>query len=144
MHTFEFSSGSGGAPLLPVILDLASDSASSSSSHQNGGGGVGDDDEKEYQREIIQPIVRMYATPDRAIRMALLENLERYADRLTNKDVNEKIWPHLQTGFGDVVPVIREATVKAIPLIAPKVSSARKRMAQDKITEVLISSRLRV
>lgn len=126
VHTFEFSSGSGGAPLLPVILDLASDS--SSSSHQNGGGGGGDgigDDEKEYQREIVQPIVRMYATPDRAIRMALLENLERYADRLTNKDVNEKIWPHLQTGFGDVVPVIREATVKAIPLIAPKVSSRK-------------------
>ena len=128
VHTFEFSSGSGGAPLLPVILDLASDS--SSSSHQNGGGGGGGgggigDDEKEYQREIVQPIVRMYATPDRAIRMALLENLERYADRLTNKDVNEKIWPHLQTGFGDVVPVIREATVKAIPLIAPKVSSRK-------------------
>ncbi|GAA5972574.1 hypothetical protein JCM8115_000271 [Rhodotorula mucilaginosa] len=122
VHTFEFSSGSGGAPLLPVILDLASDS--SSSSHQNGGGGGGGigDDEKGYQREIVQPIVRMYATPDRAIRMALLENLERYADRLTNKDVNEKVWPHLQTGFGDVVPVIREATVKAIPLIAPKLN----------------------
>lgn len=122
VHTFEFSSGSGGAPLLPVILDLASDSSFSSSAQNGGGGGGLGDDEKEYQREIVQPIVRMYATPDRAIRMALLENLERYADRLTNKDVNEKIWPHLQTGFGDVVPVIREATVKAIPLIAPKLN----------------------
>ncbi|GAA5978305.1 hypothetical protein JCM10908_004306 [Rhodotorula pacifica] len=118
VHTFEFSSGSGGAPLLPVILDLASESIAA-----KGATGLGDEqNEKEYQRDVIQPIVRMYATPDRAIRMALLENLERYADRLTIKDVNEKVWPHLQTGFGDVVPVIREATVKAIPLIAPKLN----------------------
>uniref|UniRef100_A0A0K3CH41 FGENESH: predicted gene_7.86 protein n=1 Tax=Rhodotorula toruloides TaxID=5286 RepID=A0A0K3CH41_RHOTO len=111
VHTLEFSSGSGGAPLLPVILDLSSSSDGSTNL-----------DEKEYQRDVIQPLVRMYATPDRAIRMALLENLERYADKLQNKDVNEKVWPHLQTGFGDVVPVIREATVKAIPLIATKLN----------------------
>ncbi|KAJ8295338.1 putative inactive serine/threonine-protein kinase scy1 [Rhodotorula toruloides] len=111
VHTLEFSSGSGGAPLLPVILDLSSSSDGSTNL-----------DEKEYQRDVIQPLVRMYATPDRAIRMALLENLERYADKLQNKDVNEKVWPHLQTGLGDVVPVIREATVKAIPLIAPKLN----------------------
>ncbi|BGP22651.1 other/SCY1 protein kinase [Rhodotorula toruloides] len=110
VHTLEFSSGSGGAPLLPVILDLSTSDGSTNL------------DEKEYQRDVIQPLVRMYAMPDRAIRMALLENLERYADKLQNKDVNERVWPHLQTGFGDVVPVIREATVKAIPLIAPKLN----------------------
>ncbi|GAA5886151.1 hypothetical protein JCM3774_002997 [Rhodotorula dairenensis] len=124
VHTFEFSSSSAGsgsaAPLLPVILDLASESANRASAGETNGND--EQAEKEYQRDVIQPIVRMYATPDRAIRMALLENLERYADRLSSKDVNEKVWPHLQTGFGDVVPVIREATVKAIPLIAPKLN----------------------
>ncbi|BGP53835.1 hypothetical protein JCM8202_005610 [Rhodotorula sphaerocarpa] len=111
VHTFEFSAGSGGAPLLPVILDIAEEPAAGDAPA-----------EKEFQRDVIQPVVRMYATPDRAMRMALLENLERYVERLTGKDVNEKVWPHLQTGFGDVVPVIREATVKAIPLIAPKLN----------------------
>lgn len=106
VHTFEFSGGSGGAPLLPVILEL--------SSH-------GDLSDAEHQRDVVQPIVRAFATPDRAMRMALLDHLDKYADRLAPKDVNDRVWPHLQTGFGDVVPVIREATVKCIPLIAPKV-----------------------
>ncbi|BGP37790.1 Nuclear aminoacylation-dependent tRNA export pathway component [Rhodotorula kratochvilovae] len=107
VHTFEFSGGSGGAPLLlPVILDLAHDGL----------------DEKAYDRAVLQPVVRAFATPDRAMRMALLEHLDKYAERLSAKDVNERVWPHLQTGFGDVVPVIREATVKAIPLIATKLN----------------------
>jgi len=54
--------------------------------------------------------------------MALLEGLEVYGDKLSSKEVVEKIWPHLITGFGDLVPVIREATVKSILIIAPKVS----------------------
>ncbi|GJN88649.1 hypothetical protein Rhopal_001615-T1 [Rhodotorula paludigena] len=107
VHTFEFSGGSGGAPLLPVILEL--------SSH-------GDLSHAEHQRDVVQPIVRAFATPDRAMRMALLDHLDKYADRLAPKDVNDRVWPHLQTGFGDVVPVIREATVKCIPLIAPKLN----------------------
>ena len=45
-----------------------------------------------------------------------------YGDKLSSKEVVEKIWPHLITGFGDLVPVIREATVKSILIIAPKVS----------------------
>ncbi|GAA5949077.1 hypothetical protein JCM10213_007084 [Rhodosporidiobolus nylandii] len=108
VHSFEFGGGAGAAQLLPVILGLA-------------GGGEGMD-EKEYQRDVVQPIVRMYATPDRAVRMALLENLERYIDKVGAKDVVERVWPHLLTGFGDVVPVIREATVKSILLIAPKLN----------------------
>lgn len=57
------------------------------------------------------------------MRMALLEGLEHYSDKLTTKEVVEKVWPYLITGFGDLVPVIREATVKSILLIAPKVKS---------------------
>ncbi|GAA5904553.1 hypothetical protein JCM8208_004814 [Rhodotorula glutinis] len=107
VHTFEFSGGTGGAPLLlPVILDLSRDGL----------------DDKTYDRAVLQPVVRAFATPDRAMRMALLEHLDKYADRLAAKDVNERVWPHLQTGFGDVVAVIREATVKSIPLIAPKLN----------------------
>ncbi|GAA5916832.1 hypothetical protein JCM6882_006367 [Rhodosporidiobolus microsporus] len=110
VHSFEFGGGSGAAQLLPVILGLA------------GAGEGGEGEEREYQKDVVQPIVRMYATPDRAVRMALLENLEKYIEKVSTKDVCERVWPHLMTGFGDVVPVIREATVKSILLIAPKLN----------------------
>lgn len=79
VHTFEFGGGSGAAQLLPLILSLAGDGM----------------EEKEYQKVVIQPVVRMYATPDRAVRMALLENLERYIEKVSSKDVSERVWPNL-------------------------------------------------
>lgn len=54
--------------------------------------------------------------------MALLDALPEYADKLDNKAVADKIWPHLQTGFTDTVAVIREATVKSIGLVSSKLS----------------------
>lgn len=76
VQAFEF--GGGGPTLLPLILSLA-DSLP----------------EKEYTSSIIGPLIRMFATPDRAMRMALLEGLDKFADKLTSKDVTERIWPHL-------------------------------------------------
>lgn len=76
VRAFEF--GGGGPTLLPLILSLAESLP-----------------EKEYTASIIQPLIRMFATPDRAMRMALLEGLDKFADKLTNKDVTERVWPHL-------------------------------------------------
>ena len=53
--------------------------------------------------------------------MALLDSLGEYVDRLDKKVVVNDVWPNLQTGFSDTVAVIREATVKSIILLAPKV-----------------------
>lgn len=78
VQTFEF--GGGGPTLLPLILALS-----------------GNLPEKEYATSVLQPLVRMFATPDRAMRMALLENLDKFAGKLTNKDVVERVWPHLVT-----------------------------------------------
>ncbi|KAL0581808.1 Nuclear aminoacylation-dependent tRNA export pathway component [Marasmius crinis-equi] len=69
--------------------------------------------QEEYSNVILTPIVKLFASPDRGIRMALLDNLPEYADKLDKKT---------QTGFSDTVAVIREATVKAIPLLASKLS----------------------
>ncbi|GAA5911133.1 uncharacterized protein JCM6883_004282 [Sporobolomyces salmoneus] len=90
---------------LPLILSLSQPLSSS-----------------EYSQLVIPPLLRMFQVPDRAMRMALLEGLEKYSDKLTNKEVVEKVWPHFVTGFGDLVPVIREVTVKSVLLIAPKLS----------------------
>lgn len=76
VQAFEF--GGGGPTLLPLILSLAEPLPAA-----------------EYSTSIIQPLIRMFATPDRAMRMALLEGLDKFADKLTNKEVNDRVWPHL-------------------------------------------------
>lgn len=95
----------------------------------------------EYMNIILGPLIRLFASPDRGARMALLDNLSEYADKLDKKAVVDKIWPNLvsesllsyflhvdqddqQTGLTDTVPVIREATIRAIVLLSPKVQIA--------------------
>ncbi|KAI5454226.1 Nuclear aminoacylation-dependent tRNA export pathway component [Naganishia albida] len=78
--------------------------------------------EDKYREVVLDPVVRLYTSPDRGTRMALLDGLVEYGDKLDKSMVNDRVWPHLITGFADTVAVIREATVKAIPIIAPKLS----------------------
>lgn len=68
----------------------------------------------EYAKMVLDPVIKLYASPDRGTRMALLDGLGEYSDKLDKSTVSEKVWPHLITGFADTVPVIREATLKAI------------------------------
>lgn len=51
--------------------------------------------DEDYDKTIIPCIIRMFATPDRAIRMSLLETLPSYVNRLSKKIVNEQIFPHV-------------------------------------------------
>ncbi|OAX38865.1 ARM repeat-containing protein [Rhizopogon vinicolor AM-OR11-026] len=76
----------------------------------------------EYSTIIIAPLVKLFASPDRGTRIALLDNLPEFAEKLDKKTVVDKVWPNLQTGFTDTVAVIREATVRAIVLLSPKLS----------------------
>ncbi|KAF8590947.1 ARM repeat-containing protein [Ramaria rubella] len=91
--------------LLPLILHLASKVPPS-----------------DYNSLVLTPLVKLFASPDRGTRMALLDHLSEFADKLDDRIVVSDIWPHLQTGFTDTVAVIREATVRSIILIAPKLS----------------------
>ncbi|KAJ7350311.1 armadillo-type protein [Mycena albidolilacea] len=77
---------------------------------------------EDYPAVILAPLVKLFASPDRGTRMALLDHLPEYAEKLDKKTVDSKIWPHLQTGFSDTVAIIREATVKSIILISPLLS----------------------
>lgn len=77
---------------------------------------------EEWDANVVPPLLKAYGSPDRSTRMALLENLALYAERMDNKVVVDKLWPNLITGFNDSVPVIREATLKAILPLAPKLS----------------------
>jgi SCY1-like protein 1 len=94
--------------------------------------------EDEYATAVIGPVISLFASPDRGVRMALLDTLDDYKDKLDKKMVVDKIWPHLvlvnfisyrfgilnyfqQTGFTDTVAIVREATVRCISSLADKV-----------------------
>ncbi|KAI8883737.1 hypothetical protein K501DRAFT_333114 [Backusella circina FSU 941] len=103
IKAFEF--GSGGAKALSAIVKV--------------GDHVSDE---EYTSIIIEPIVRMFASPDRAIRVSLLENMPKFIHHMTNKMVTNQIYPNIATGFSDTIPIIREQTIKSILLLVPKLN----------------------
>ncbi|KAI9798275.1 MAG: hypothetical protein M1833_004847 [Piccolia ochrophora] len=76
----------------------------------------------EFTTHIVPVIVRLFASPDRATRVYLLDNLPLMVDRLPQKVVNDKIFPQLVSGFMDVAPIVREQTVKSILSIITKLS----------------------
>lgn len=78
--------------------------------------------DEEYETQITPVVVRLFANPDRAIRVCLLNNLPLMIDHLPQKIVNNQIFPQMVTGFTDVAPVVREETVKAVLVIVPKLS----------------------
>ncbi|KAG2132258.1 armadillo-type protein [Suillus cothurnatus] len=97
--------GASAATIVPLVLQF--------------GKNVAPDD---YGSVIVAPLVKLFASADRGTRIALLDSLPDFAEKLDKKTVVDKIWPNLQTGFTDTVAVIREATVRAIVLLSPKLS----------------------
>ncbi|OXV10411.1 hypothetical protein Egran_01827 [Elaphomyces granulatus] len=78
--------------------------------------------EDEYASKITPVIVRLFANPDRAVRVSLLDSLPLMIDRLPQKVVNDKVFPQITSGFTDVAPVVREQTVRAILTVITKLS----------------------
>ncbi|KAK2841639.1 hypothetical protein FQN49_006058 [Arthroderma sp. PD_2] len=97
--------GGGGPKVLSTILKV--------------GTKLNDD---EYTQKLIPVIVRLFANPDRAIRVCLLDNLPLMIDRIPQRTVNDRIFPQMVTGFTDLAPVVREQTVKAVLAIVGKLS----------------------
>ena len=50
---------------------------------------------EDYSSVILVHLIKLYASPDRGTRMALLDQLSDYADKLDKKTVSDKIWPNL-------------------------------------------------
>jgi hypothetical protein len=49
----------------------------------------------EYKSLVLEPVIKLFANPDRGTRMAILDVLPEFADKLDKQTVSEKIWPHL-------------------------------------------------
>jgi SCY1-like protein 1 len=76
----------------------------------------------DYLSIVVLPAVKLFSNQDRTVRMALLDALPEYIEKVDTKLVSEQVWPHLQGGFADTVSIIREATVRSILHIHPKLS----------------------
>lgn len=76
----------------------------------------------EFESRLGPLIIRLFNSPDRAMRVCLLDNLPLMVDRIPQKDINGKIWPAMTTGFGDTAPVVREQTVKGVLSVISKLS----------------------
>ncbi|KAJ5689723.1 hypothetical protein N7462_004115 [Penicillium macrosclerotiorum] len=76
----------------------------------------------EFNAKLTPVIVRLFGNPDRALRVCLLDNLPHMIDNLSQKVVNDKIFPQMTSGFTDVAPVVREQTVKAVLSVINKLS----------------------
>ncbi|KAG5520030.1 hypothetical protein PMAC_001106 [Pneumocystis sp. 'macacae'] len=78
--------------------------------------------QNDYESMISPFIVRMFSNQNRSIRLCLLENFQNYADHISDIIINDKIFPKMLTGFNDIIPLVREETIKAILTIVSKLS----------------------
>lgn len=97
--------GGGGPKVFKVVLQIASKLS-----------------EEDYERQVVPVIVRLFASPDRALRVCLLDALPITIDRLPKSTLNDKIFPSIVSGFSDVAPLVRERTVMSILTIITKLS----------------------
>lgn len=67
--------------------------------------------DEDYDAKLTPVIVRLFGSPDRAIRVCLLDNLPLMIDRLSSRIVNDKIFPQMVSmilsGFDDKADMSR-------------------------------------
>ena len=51
--------------------------------------------DEDWESRITPVIVRLFSNPDRAIRVCLLDNLPNMIDHLSQKIVNDKVFPQM-------------------------------------------------
>ncbi|KAJ3275059.1 hypothetical protein HDV01_001565 [Terramyces sp. JEL0728] len=78
---------------------------------------------KEFEHLLLPTIVKLFGSNDRLLRLALLEKMPLYIDHLSTQVANDSIFSNLSTGFADNTPIIREQTLKAVTILAPKLNS---------------------
>nr|CDS31083.1 protein kinase [Hymenolepis microstoma] len=77
----------------------------------------------DFEVVVVPALVRLFAAPDRATRVRLLEQLPKFVSKLPPKLVESQIFPPVAAGFTDANPLVREATIRAMVHLAPKLPS---------------------
>ncbi|GMH15454.1 hypothetical protein Nepgr_017295 [Nepenthes gracilis] len=77
---------------------------------------------EEFSLKVLPTIVKLFASNDRAIRVALLQHIDQYGASLSAQVVDEHVYPHVANGFSDTSAFLRELTLKSMLALAPKLS----------------------
>jgi len=77
---------------------------------------------KEYQERVVPCLVKLFSSNDRNARFKLLSQIEHFVEHLSNKIVNDQVFPKIESGFLDSEPLIREKTVISMIHLAPKLN----------------------
>ena len=70
--------GSSASAILPLVLQLGKKLSP-----------------EDYGSGVLTHVIKLFASPDRGMRMALLDHLPEFAENLDKKTVSDKIWTHL-------------------------------------------------
>ncbi|KAJ2776364.1 Nuclear aminoacylation-dependent tRNA export pathway component [Coemansia interrupta] len=92
-------------------------------------------DEADYAELIVPAIVQLFGSNDRALRFSLLEHMDSFIPSVPAGVVGKQVFPNFSTGYLDAAPAIREATVKASLVVAPKLAS--KTLNSDMIRQLV-------
>uniref|UniRef100_H3HB87 SCY1 protein kinase n=1 Tax=Phytophthora ramorum TaxID=164328 RepID=H3HB87_PHYRM len=78
---------------------------------------------EDFKAEVLPIIIKLFSCNDRAVRVQLLQMMEKFAVHFDAKLVNSSvIFDNMCSGFTDAAPVLRELTVKSMLHIADKLS----------------------
>ncbi|GMF53035.1 unnamed protein product [Phytophthora fragariaefolia] len=79
----------------------------------------------DFKVEVLPIIIKLFSCNDRAVRVQLLQMMEKFAVHFDAKLVNSTVvFDNLCSGFTDAAPVLRELTVKSMLHIADKLSDS--------------------
>eukprot|EP00727_Mastigamoeba_balamuthi_P012292 m51a1_g7686 hypothetical protein (1273) ;mRNA; r:30894-36078 len=76
--------------------------------------------QEEFSQKVTPQIVKWFASPDKSLRMSLLENIETYVEYISQSIMNDQIFPNICNGFVDPMAQIRDLTVRSMIPLVPK------------------------
>ncbi|VDO71878.1 unnamed protein product [Schistosoma margrebowiei] len=79
--------------------------------------------DNDFQTYVLPCLLKLFSSPERATRVRLLEHLPDFVQHLQTKCIETQIFGPVSAGFTDTHPVVREATVRAMIHLAPKLST---------------------
>ncbi|KFK36944.1 hypothetical protein AALP_AA4G192400 [Arabis alpina] len=106
-------------PLLASSLEFGSAAAPALTALLKMGSWLSTED---FTVKVLPTIVKLFASNDRAIRVALLQHVDQFGESMSGQIVDEQVYPHVATGFTDTAAFLRELSLKSMLVLAPKLS----------------------
>lgn len=93
--------------------------------------------DEEFKAKVAPLVIKLFASPDRAIRFRLLTCMGEMIDLLDDSMINDKIFPECVNGFTDSNGPIREATVKSLIFFVPRLKA---KTIEGRVVKLLVKT----